>query len=757
MIHGYDRVKLFQLIEKICVHIIIVLSCAVLVTPLIVRTDVLYMYIIGKIFAFRILVELMAGLWIFLCIYKKTYRPKFRDPILASLTVFIFVLILTMFTGVDPYRSFWSYQERMMGVITMLHLWLWLLILTSVLRSWAQWRVLFFTSLVANVLVGLYGVGQKFHLPFLIFEADPLRMASTLGNSIYLGGYALLHVFISLFLFIRSRHNLIKLFCAITFIFNLYMVYASGSRGPFFAATIGLFGFFLSRIWAVRNQRIRTLLRKTILIVIVCALPTLGFLYTSVGKRFSGDYLPPIAQKLLYKTLNDPYRLALWEVGIKGFLARPLTGWGWSNYDYVNNAYIYDTTRVRVTNPWNDQSHNQLIDVLAMTGVFGGVAYCAFWYFLFAGVAKKIWRSHRQPIALIAMFFLLLAYFLQNLTVFDNPATIIVFYFIAAAVFFLVHEKDNVITAPSPAQGQELKREREAHIADTKIPFPRTGYAALPILISVSLVAVFLLNVRHFQASQQGISALRSTERGNVSEGIEKFQKFFTSNSFVVPEFREQFADITSNLSNSGRYTPEQLRPFVELATAESKKNTEEHPLNFRYVLRLLSIMDFSKKFDAHASEQALEIAKKSTEIHKNRYELYRSIAELSFLTGNNQQAIEYAQRALQYDHIKARSHWHLSIQYARAGMVDKALDEAWNGMMDDCSLYSYNSYVRSLADAFPKTDNAHALEFFSTLAAAYGRKDTTFLYAAQRVFSRAEELRQQRVVSSTQSVIQHN
>src|SRR3989344_1034377 len=77
-------------------------------------------FITGKNFMFRIIVELLAVLWVSLAVGRPEYRPKLT-PLLKVATVFITVLFLADLFGPNPYRSFFSNYERMEGFMMHVH------------------------------------------------------------------------------------------------------------------------------------------------------------------------------------------------------------------------------------------------------------------------------------------------------------------------------------------------------------------------------------------------------------------------------------------------------------------------------------------------------------------------------------------------------------------------------------------------------------------------------------------------------------
>ena len=127
-------------LEKILKLTIKVGVVAILFLPLFVYKPVLYPYIFSKIIVFQIIVEIIFVAWLFLMIYcGKKYRPNLKNPLILALTIFMGLLILTSFTGVDIGKSFFSTQERMTGVITMIHFYIWFIVLSTLFKKKKDW------------------------------------------------------------------------------------------------------------------------------------------------------------------------------------------------------------------------------------------------------------------------------------------------------------------------------------------------------------------------------------------------------------------------------------------------------------------------------------------------------------------------------------------------------------------------------------------------------------------------------------------
>jgi len=103
-------------------------------TPLILYPQFLSIFQFSKVIVFRSIVEIMLIFYVLLIISNPKYRPKW-NALLITVTIFTGLYILTSITGVNPYRSFWGTLERMGGVFTFLHYWVFFVILISVFRD----------------------------------------------------------------------------------------------------------------------------------------------------------------------------------------------------------------------------------------------------------------------------------------------------------------------------------------------------------------------------------------------------------------------------------------------------------------------------------------------------------------------------------------------------------------------------------------------------------------------------------------------
>lgn len=184
--------------------IIVLLFVLVIGTPLFYLRQSVYPYTTTKTFFFQAVVELIFFLWLALAIIDARYRPK-MTPFLWALSAFLAVLFVTGMLGVDPWRSFWSTQERVLGIFAFLHGGA-LTLVASSLSYEARWRRLCAASLGAAAFVAVIALIQ-FKIPNLLLQEFSevtqlvaFRPGSTFGNPTFLAGYLLFHVFIGMYL-----------------------------------------------------------------------------------------------------------------------------------------------------------------------------------------------------------------------------------------------------------------------------------------------------------------------------------------------------------------------------------------------------------------------------------------------------------------------------------------------------------------------------------------------------------------------------
>jgi len=196
-----------------------------LLIPFIVFDNTFFPFITGKAFVFRIIAEIILGLWLVLIIRDEEFRPKW-SWVLGAAGLFTFILLIADINAVAPFKAFWSNFERMEGWVTFIHLLAYFVVLGSMFNSERKWLWFFRTAVVSPILYVVFEYFSYLKNLASLNTIDPTvahpftiggymnymglvgdRWAGPLGNPIYLGVLAL---FLAYFLIILIHQDIIN-------------------------------------------------------------------------------------------------------------------------------------------------------------------------------------------------------------------------------------------------------------------------------------------------------------------------------------------------------------------------------------------------------------------------------------------------------------------------------------------------------------------------------------------------------------------
>src|SRR3990167_1113332 len=322
--------------------------------PFLVYSSFFFPFITSKAFTWRIIIEIVFAAWILLALLDANYRPK-KSVILYAVFGFLVIIGLADFFGVAPVKSFWSNFERMEGYITLLHLGMFFLVISSVFKE-VDWKRWWNVSLLTSFLMVLYSVLQLIGLKTI--NQGGVRVDGTLGNAIYLAVYMLFHIFVaSLFMWRKRKNVFLRWVYGLLIIAEAWILYYTATRG----AILGLLGGLL--VVAVLNIRnmASTFVRKGSAAVLVGLVVLVGgFLAIKDAEFIQNSPVLSRFSSLTTEELKTQGRYFVWPMALEGVKERPLLGWGQENFNYVfNKNYVPEMYRLE---PWFDRAHNIFLD-----------------------------------------------------------------------------------------------------------------------------------------------------------------------------------------------------------------------------------------------------------------------------------------------------------------------------------------------------------------------------------------------------------
>ncbi|OHA32462.1 MAG: hypothetical protein A2928_03430 [Candidatus Taylorbacteria bacterium RIFCSPLOWO2_01_FULL_45_15b] len=535
--------------------------------PFIVSYSQAFPFITGKNEVFRLLVEIITAAWLILCLYREEYRPR-QSKLFFSVSVFLGIIFIADLLSPNIFKSFWSNFERMEGFVTIFHLALYFFVAGSVMLKDKLWMNFWRVSLAASAIMAIYG--------FLQLNGDikinqgGVRLDATFGNAIYLAVYMMFHVFMGLFLIVKDKaHRISQVLYGVVIIMDLIILYFTATRG----AMLGLlFGLLVACITLALAAGSGTKYRKYATGGII-ALVVLGGLFYSVKDTefVRGSLVLSRIASISLDALTP--RTRVWEMAWKGFQDRPILGWGQESFNFAFNKYY--NPEMYTQEQWFDRTHNIIFDWLIAGGILGLLAYLSILYFAFRGIWKVAsWGVLEKSI----MSGLLAGYFFQNLTVFDNITSYILFFSILA----LIHSKTLESREVVPKFFDAMKSQNAF---------------ATPAIVILLIASVYFVNYKTYAASTTLIQAIQPQTDGAV-RNLELFEEALRYNRGR----QEIVENLTQTSYQIARATlpDETKKAFYDSARRELQRLTADVPRDARYELFFGSFLNrFNQVNDA--------------------------------------------------------------------------------------------------------------------------------------------------------------
>ena len=384
-------------------------------------------YIAGKNFVFRLLIEFLFLGYILLALREPKFRPRASWLMWTMLAFVLWMGVATIFS-IDPEKSFWSNFERMEGYVGLLHLFVYFVIAGAVLSAANLWERFLNTSVGASAFMGVIALLQLFGAVPISSQSGP-RVDTTFGNAIYTAVYMLVNVFLTLFLIARVRERGGRslpwwyAFYGVALVLQVMTLYYTQTRGALLGLLAGMVLCGLYLIFFAREKEY-AVLRRIALAGIAAIFLLAGAVFSARGTSFvQGN---PTLARLTSISLSDATTQArlsyIWPMALKGAAERPITGWGQENFSFVFNKN-YDAGMYG-QEQWFDRAHNQFLDWFIAGGVPAGLLYIAL-YGLAAWVVLRAPALDRAARAVLLGF--LAAFALNNMTVFDNLMSAVLF------------------------------------------------------------------------------------------------------------------------------------------------------------------------------------------------------------------------------------------------------------------------------------------------------------------------------------------
>jgi len=330
-------------------------------------------------------------------------RTWLATPLVWPVLLLSVVYAVATATSITPWLSLTGSYNRLQGLYTWLSYVVVFLAIVALVRERQQVDRLVTALILPSLPVALYGVVQR-------FGADPMpwlgdvtqRVASTMGNSIFVAAYLIMVVPLTVARLIAALRQLDEhaegagVYAAILRVagylvlvaFQIGAIVLSQSRGPWLGFYGGLFVFFLPLVAYLYGGR-RTMLAVVTAFVVLPSLFLLAFNLpgTPLAPLRDVPYIGRLGRVLETERGTGKVRVLIWDGAVDLITSDPkrmVVGWGPESMHWAYNPfYPPELGNYESRNASPDRSHNEAFDALVTTGVVGFVAYLLLFTSLF--------------------------------------------------------------------------------------------------------------------------------------------------------------------------------------------------------------------------------------------------------------------------------------------------------------------------------------------------------------------------------------
>ncbi|MDP2638718.1 MAG: O-antigen ligase family protein [Candidatus Azambacteria bacterium] len=632
----------------------------ILFIPLYIGGSFYFPFIFSKIWLFQLVIEIILFLYIILMLIDARFRPKW-NLVIGTVALLTATLVITGFTGIDVFRSFWGNTERMSGIISWFHLVAFSVILFGVFKTEKDWRKFFGIAVFVSILEFFYVLAQYLGISWVWL---PHSQIGTIGNADLLGSYAIFSAFFALYLWQGSKFSAkggsafggqvpsskFRWFWATAFFMNIVTLYLAGSRGAMLGFGAGLFVFMIFNVWRDKNNL------KIWAIIAGCLIVVYGVLFISRDTNFiRNNYQLARITHISIQDTTVQQRFVEWGIAWEAFKAKPVFGFGPNNYLYLHNAFL--NPRVYILQETNfDRAHNAYLDYASMSGIFGLLGYL-----ILIGVLFWVFLKNKSRI----FASLVVAYAIQSFFVFDSPASYFALFLTIGFAMFMKNSKSP--PAPRLWRAGEIQNSKQIQNSNFK------SQTVLAISIFYFLFSIFLIWQVSIKPAAANIKFVRAFNNASLGpyESYALYKESLATETLGTSEFRLQFVNwLQRNIAN---FKPEDRLEVFNFGIDQLEKEAKNHPSVFTY-LNLGQIYNFKGRGVENAMVKA-ELFKKSAgsydkalELSPKRLEIYISYLQLSFDEKNYDQGIEMMKRAVSFIPDYPNSHWYLGLAYTASG-----------------------------------------------------------------------------------------
>lgn len=391
-------------------------------------------------FGKTILFQILAGSLLVLALLdlninrKKLFKLNWLDKSIMLLSL---ALIASAIFGVDFNRSFWGDQQRAQGIFTWLHFVIFYFVIRQYYVNIKDWKILSYCVVCIGLISCFFAWFGGYFSSLNSIITYTKQLGGMIGNPIFFGNYLTVPTFLSFVLFFietgKKRYGFLiaGLLLVLTLIFTK-------SAGVVLGFIFGLFAVWLLYIFFSDSKKYKKVVVAIGMILLVCV----GGLFFLVSTNQKIINFPMVTEifNLDPNSFTANTRILTWQIALKGFLEKPIFGWGWNNFQNLfDNNYNPEFLKFSFAETIWDKPHNFFLEVLSTAGAVGFFSYIFLLVISFSYLCKMIKNVKDQNMRSVYILIAgcLCAYLVQISFSFETSNSLLNWFFLLALISFL--------------------------------------------------------------------------------------------------------------------------------------------------------------------------------------------------------------------------------------------------------------------------------------------------------------------------------
>lgn len=363
--------------------------------------------------------------------------PVFIDKkIDPYVLLFILAALFSTIFSVKPSMSYNGQYSRHIGFVTYLYVFFIYFFSAQIFRGKDKTAIVVAIMETTSAAVALYALMQNFGLdPYQIPVGKGIRSVSTMGNSIFTGGFIVMMLPFSLIRIFRDKKPYAGILLSIISAGGILVTRSRAAYVSALAVTAIMFIFYPMIYRKSDKSKYIKYVKSSIWLFIL----TTGLIIVCII-LFPGN---PYVHRLMNMTdIAASTRLLLWRDSLQAFLMYPVTGAGVSAFSNVFENVMSHQLKFMEIRKYYDHAHNVFINTMVTMGTIGAVAYVLMLVMNIKVALKGFLNNsgeNKDRLFFLAALASVSAYIIYSMADFENTAILLYLF----TIFTLIKSKYN--------------------------------------------------------------------------------------------------------------------------------------------------------------------------------------------------------------------------------------------------------------------------------------------------------------------------